>query len=500
MNFPVLAAFLAFLLGSCQSSEDIKTVPVEEFAQYITQPDVQLLDVRTPEEYAEGHLDGAVLIDFKADGFVEKAEAQLKKDQPVALYCRGGRRSHMAAEQMLKAGFTRLTELKDGITAWNQADMPVVTSETPYVIEGELTGMKDGLVISLMQMDGSVGTRIASDTLHNGKFRFEQVMQEPELNLVTLMCNDDAFPSMSCDVYIAPGAHIEVKGHNAHIYSWDVQSNVQEQKERNRLLQTAAAEYEGFQDVSTERKLVIKELSGIDRKSDKEHYAKAYERYKAIGEKSDSISDIIQRKKVELMKKMEPSQPWLRELGSMAKMAGAYQDYAFKDDAVALYESLPAEIKQSVKGMEIRANLYPPQKVNDGDECPDADMYDLEGNVHRLSEHKGKYILLDFWSSGCGPCIKAFPEMKQMSEQYADRLAIVSMSTDTERRWRKASAQHDITWSNWNEGKGTGGLYSYFQIIGIPYYVLVNPEGKVERQLLGYREGTFKALFSELFE
>jgi hypothetical protein len=93
----------------------------------------------------------------------------------------------------------------------------------------------------------------------------------------------------------------------------------------------------------------------------------------------------------------------------------------------------------------------------------------------------------------------AFPEMKQMFEQYGDRLAIVSMSTDTDRRWRKASEEHDITWSNWNEGKGNGGLYSHFEIIGIPYYVLVNPEGKVEKQLMGYREGAFKTLFSELF-
>ena len=91
-----LIAFLSLLFGACQPTDFVKTISAEEFAQYITEEGVQLLDVRTPEEYAEGHLEGAVLIDFKADGFVEKAEAQLQKDKPVALYCRGGRRSHSA--------------------------------------------------------------------------------------------------------------------------------------------------------------------------------------------------------------------------------------------------------------------------------------------------------------------------------------------------------------------------------------------------------------------
>ena len=136
-----------------------------------------------------------------------------------------------------------------------------------------------------------------------------------------------------------------------------------------------------------------------------------------------------------------------------------------------------------------------------GDDCPDAVFHDLQGNQHRISEFKGKYILLDFWSSGCGGCIAAFPEMKQVYEQYADRIAIISMSIDTDRRWRQASEKHDITWNNWNEGKGTGGLYTRFPSgSGIPYYVLVNPEGKIEKQmLLGYTEGMFKTLFAELF-
>lgn len=122
-----IVAFLSFLFGACQPTDGIKTVSVEEFAQFITQPDVQILDVRTPEEFEAGHIQGAVMIDYRTDpdGFLAKAEAQLQKDKPVALYCRSGKRSHSAAEMMVKAGFTQLVELDGGILAWQAADYPV---------------------------------------------------------------------------------------------------------------------------------------------------------------------------------------------------------------------------------------------------------------------------------------------------------------------------------------------------------------------------------------
>ena len=123
MKFSIVALF-TLLFGACQPTNDgMSVVSVDEFAQFITQPDVQLLDVRTPEEFEAGHIEGAVMIDYRTDpdGFLEKAEAQLQKDKPVALYCRSGKRSHLAAEMMLKAGFTQLVELEGGFLAWQEA-------------------------------------------------------------------------------------------------------------------------------------------------------------------------------------------------------------------------------------------------------------------------------------------------------------------------------------------------------------------------------------------
>lgn len=209
---------------------------------------------------------------------------------------------------------------------------------------------------------------------------------------------------------------------------------------------------------------------------------------------------VVQEKRALLMKNLKPSMPWMTELNYLARMVRTMPELTYAEDVKEMFQTLSEEWKQTKLGKEIYANLYPPQEVKVGDDCPDADFYDLEGNLHHLTEHKGKYILLDFWNSGCAGCIQAFPKMKKLHEKYNDKLAIVSMSIDTDRRWRMASEKHNLTWSNWNEGKGEGGLYTNFRTNGIPFYVLVNPEGKVIKMELGYLEDNFSALFTELFD
>ena len=377
-----------------------------------------------------------------------------------------------------------------------------IDPETPYVIEGELTGVPDSIVVMLFQYDGNVGTMVASDTLTEGHFRFEQVMAE-SLNKMDISVIGDDYPSMGRTVYVAPGAQIKVKGHNNHIFTGEVESKVPEQLEYEKIMQDAKADYEVFQDLAIEENRFYQEYvrlirSGDDSEETQARIQELRDLRRALGVQQDSISDIARRKEIAAMKKLKPSQPWLEQLGSFTRMCLAYPDYKFRNDAIELYDLLPEDIKTSLKGKEIYAGLYPPEEAKNGADFPDATFLDLQGNEHHIAEHKGKYILLDFWSSGCGPCILAFPEMKQVYEKYQDKLAIVSMSIDTDSRWRKASDNHDITWSNWNEGKGTSGLYTNYRIMGIPYYVLINPEGKIEKRMMGYRENVFMELFAEL--
>jgi len=84
------------------------------------------LDVRTPEEFAEGHIDGAILVDFYDDDFAEQL-AQLDPDVPYLLYCRSGNRSGQTRAILSELGFTDVADVDGGIVSWTGQGLPTVT-------------------------------------------------------------------------------------------------------------------------------------------------------------------------------------------------------------------------------------------------------------------------------------------------------------------------------------------------------------------------------------
>lgn len=119
-----VALFAGCLTGCGQ--QDIRTVDADEFEKTISQDGVQLVDVRTEAEFREGHIasDKVKNIDVKQPGFAERADQELDKGLPVAVYCRSGRRSLDAAKQLSEHGF-EVVNLKGGILEWKEKGKPV---------------------------------------------------------------------------------------------------------------------------------------------------------------------------------------------------------------------------------------------------------------------------------------------------------------------------------------------------------------------------------------
>lgn len=101
-----------------------KDVTVTEFAKLVAEGKGLLLDVRTNQEFASGHLKGATQIDFYSPEFKEQVK-KLDPDTPVYVYCRSGGRSGNAANIMKGMGFKEVYNLEGGITAWQGAGKPV---------------------------------------------------------------------------------------------------------------------------------------------------------------------------------------------------------------------------------------------------------------------------------------------------------------------------------------------------------------------------------------
>lgn len=123
----LLTSALLVLLYSCaqKPSSSLEKVAPANFQEKLkATPDVQLVDVRTPEEFSEGHLKGAKNLDYNSEGFEASLES-LQKDKPVMVYCFVGGRSGQAAKLMVQKGFTQVIDMQGGYKKWTEEGLPI---------------------------------------------------------------------------------------------------------------------------------------------------------------------------------------------------------------------------------------------------------------------------------------------------------------------------------------------------------------------------------------
>lgn len=125
--FSFILVLLGIHAGTACGQQHFENVDVKGFAELLENPDVQLLDVRTAEEFAEAHLERAINIDVKKHDFIIQAVEHLDTTKVLAVYCRSGRRSANAAEMLAEKGF-KVVNLEGGIIAWKNEQMPIVSS------------------------------------------------------------------------------------------------------------------------------------------------------------------------------------------------------------------------------------------------------------------------------------------------------------------------------------------------------------------------------------
>lgn len=112
-----LLSFPLLFMACGTSSHQITRLDPASFEARLNEPDVQLVDARTPGEYAAGHLTGATNLDWNG-GRLQATVDQLDKTRPVLVYCASGRRSAEAREFLIEQGFNDVVDLQGGINAW----------------------------------------------------------------------------------------------------------------------------------------------------------------------------------------------------------------------------------------------------------------------------------------------------------------------------------------------------------------------------------------------
>ena len=137
-------------------------------------------------------------------------------------------------------------------------------------------------------------------------------------------------------------------------------------------------------------------------------------------------------------------------------------------------------------------------KQAEGVEAPDFTLNDLQGKPLSLSSLRGKYVILDFWGSWCGWCIKGIPQMKEYYKKYAGKFEILGVDcNDSDQKWRDAVKKHELPWLHVYNPRDSHVLSDY-GIQGFPTKIIVSPEGKIVKTIVG-EDPAFYQLLDELF-
>lgn len=148
-----------------------------------------------------------------------------------------------------------------------------------------------------------------------------------------------------------------------------------------------------------------------------------------------------------------------------------------------LYDALSDEGKNSVSGQQIKKILAQKEASANGKQAPDFEVVNEAGETVRLSDFRGKVVVLDVWASWCGPCREEIPHMKKVYERFAcPELVFMSVAMeDKEETWRKASAKENIPWLNlWDpDGFKQSKLKSAYGFSKIPFVLVVDRNGKI---------------------
>ncbi len=171
--------------------------------------------------------------------------------------------------------------------------------------------------------------------------------------------------------------------------------------------------------------------------------------------------------------------------------------YTYSKDTVRmLFDQMSPDLQNRKYGKPIRTYIET-ESVSIGAPFLDFEAEDQQGNRVRLSDFvgkDGKYVLLDFTASGCGPCIQTNQAMRQMVNTYSDSLQIVSFSQDRSREtWLNSVQRDSIGWPFlWSAEEVDRGVVSVpYQVRGTPTFFVIDPQGKIVQKWSGYGKDIF---------
>ena len=345
-------------------------------------------------------------------------------------------------------------------------------------VKGEMIGIGDSLIV---RSNGNNDTILVK----NNKFSFTLNIAQPQ-NIYVLTPAALRGENRKYNSFVAvPGEKAELKGDITKRYDITGSKFYNEYHEADLMLEGVKKETNDY-------------VNGLKKRLD-------------AGEKRDDVMKEYQERMPELTKKVnnaiidfikahpdyEANAAIIGELDGIEAMEQAvgYLSENVKNGRMKpVYEESINKIKKELAMEEEAA-----KKQAAGVEATDFTLNDINGKPFTLSSLRGKYVLLDFWGSWCGWCIKGMPQMKEYYAKYKGKFEIVGVDCrDTPEKWKAAVEKHQLPWIHVYNAKGDTDVCVPYAIQGYPTKILIGPDGKIVKTIIG-EDPAFYTFLDETF-
>ena len=323
--------------------------------------------------------------------------------------------------------------------------------------------------------------------MKDGQFEFDFAINEPT-NIYILspdrLRREQGGPAVQMQLIAVPGESVELTGDVKERYDINGSKFYKEYHEADLMLEEAQKPMNELQD---RLQKMMAEGTNQD------------EVMKIWNEESPKLQENMEQAIIGFIKAhpdYEASAVMLTNLEpEKMKEAVALLSPAVRDGRMKpFYQTVIDRIEAQQKAEEESA-----KKQAAGIAAPDFTLNDINGKPFAFSSLRGKYVILDFWGSWCGWCIKGFPEMKNYYNKYKGKFEILGIDcNDSEEKWKAAVKELELPWLHVYCDESSNVLEQY-GIQGFPTKLVISPEGKIVKTVIG-EDPAFYTYLDQLFQ